>query len=57
MILLFQDPSTNKKYFRRGELLAKEQAEYMLKYGPKVEENKQTDVKDVPEKGLKVYFI
>lgn len=28
------DPNKNKKYFKRGELLAKEQEEYFKKYGP-----------------------
>ncbi|KAJ8724378.1 hypothetical protein PYW08_015852 [Mythimna loreyi] len=32
------DPTANKKYFKRGELLAKEQEEYLKKYGPQIKE-------------------
>lgn len=33
-----QDPTKNRKYFKRGELLAKEQEEYLKKYGPQIQE-------------------
>lgn len=32
------DPTKNKKYFKRGELIAKEQEEYLKKYGPRMPE-------------------
>lgn len=32
-IYYFQDPNKPRKYFKRGELLAKEQEEYFKKYG------------------------
>ncbi|XP_037296918.1 pre-mRNA-splicing factor 18 [Manduca sexta] len=42
------DPSNKKKYFKRGELLAKEQEEYFKKYGPRNQEEEGTkqDIKD-----------
>lgn len=47
---ILQDPTNNKKYFKRGELLAKEQEEYLKKYGPqKVEEKPVLEKKS--EKG------
>lgn len=36
--------------------MAKEQAEYLQKYGPKYEENEQSDVKNIPEKGKGIHF-
>lgn len=51
-IQCLQDPTKNKKYFKRGDLLAKEQEEYLKKYGPQIKEpeENQTDVKN--ERGL-----
>lgn len=41
------DPSNKKKYFKRGELLAKEQEEYLQKYGPKVQEPEEKQLEKV----------
>ncbi|CAH0583123.1 unnamed protein product [Chrysodeixis includens] len=45
------DPTKNKKYFKRGELLAKEQEEYLKKYGPQVSEPEDTKPDVSNEKG------
>lgn len=54
-----QDPNTNKKYFKRGELLAKEQEEYLKKYGPQVSEPEDNKPDINNEKGyicLHIFF-
>ncbi|KAF9418593.1 hypothetical protein HW555_004641 [Spodoptera exigua] len=41
------DPTKNKKYFKRGELIAKEQEEYLKKYGPRMPEPEDTVSQEV----------
>lgn len=48
LIHMFQNPT--KKYFKRGELLAKEEEEYLKKYGPQ-KDNESSSRTEKSEKG------
>lgn len=52
--MFLQDPANTRKYFKRGELLAKEQEEYLKKYGPQLKEPEvQEETQEVKnERGL-----
>lgn len=46
-----QDPNKSRKYFKRGDLLAKEQEEYFKKYGPQKQEIESRKEDDKKTKG------
>lgn len=47
-----QDPNKPRKYFKRGELLAKEQEEYFKKYGSHNNQDETENTEASSDKGL-----
>lgn len=56
-IYRLQDPNQPRKYFKRGELLAKEQEEYFKKYGSHTNQDETEETEASFDKGEYSEFL